>query len=61
MTTVTVEYDCFNACRYDIPTALKDSQSALSNAALIDTLTAMADAQHDRECPTSQQTSKPNN
>ncbi|MFE7871646.1 hypothetical protein ACFUYE_15000 [Micromonospora humida] len=48
MITVTVDYDCPNACRYTIPTTLVGDQSALRHATLIDTL---ADAQHDRECP----------
>jgi hypothetical protein len=50
-TTVTVDYDpC--GCTYTIPTSLSGDQSALRHAPLIDTLTALADAQHQRECPT---------
>lgn len=51
MTTVTVDYDCPNLCTYTIPTTLNGDQSALRHASLIDTLTGLADTQHDRECP----------
>jgi len=61
MTTVTIDYDCPNACRYSIPTTLADSQSALSNAPLVDTLAALVDAQHDRECPTPEHPDPRNN
>lgn len=50
-TVVTIEYDCGNGCRYDIPATLAADQLALRQAALIDTLAMLADAQHDRECP----------
>lgn len=51
MTTVTIDFDCPNACRYDIPTTLRDDQMALRHAPLIDTLDQLAQAQHERECP----------
>ncbi len=51
MTTVTIDYDCTNRCTYSIPTTLAGDQSALRHASLIDTLAALADAQHERECP----------
>lgn len=51
LTTVEIDYDCGNNCHYAIPTTLRDDQSALRSATLIDTLAALADAQHERECP----------
>lgn len=50
-TTVTVDYDCPAQCTYQVPTALRDDQTLLRNAALADTLIMLADQRHDQECP----------
>lgn len=49
MTTITIEYDGCD-CRYEVPTTLAEDQSALRNSALVDTLVALVDAQHESVC-----------
>jgi hypothetical protein len=48
---VTIEYECCGTT-YTTPTALRPGSLLLHNAALADTLIAMADAAHDAEHPT---------
>lgn len=48
--TITIECDdCGHT--YTVPTTLREDQSALRHAALVDTIGALVDAQHERECP----------
>lgn len=47
MTKITIVYDCGRS--YTIPSTLGQDNLAIKNAALIDTLSLMADAQHAQE------------
>lgn len=47
-TVIDVDYEC--GCRYQVPVALTEQQSALAGASAVDTAMLLVDAQHDREC-----------